>query len=394
MQATTEVAPGLAVTIVAHDVGAVGGMERQLSELIGGLLGRGVEVTVVSRTCDLDEHPRLRWIRVPGPARPFVLAYPWFLLAGTLLVWRHRRGVLHTTGAIVFNRAAVCTVHYCHRGPVGQLARARRRTWIYRLNAAVARPLSRLAERFVYRPARVATLVAVSKGLAGELRATIGTEMRVEVISNGVDTTRFSPNLDRRASTRHELGLKDDDLLALFVGNEWQAKGLSFALDALALTSAWHLGVVGEGDRAAYAQRSHALGIQARVSFLGRRTDVERIYCAADALIAPSAYETFSLVVYEAAASGVPIIATPVHGVTELLTDGVGGRLVERDAGAIAAALEELADAELRTHMGAVARAAAEGHGWDRAVDAYVLLYQAAGLSQRQSRHAASPIAA
>src|SRR4051812_8696412 len=88
------------VTIVAHDIGPVGGMELQLSELIRGLVARGADVTVISRTCALDAGAGVRWIRVPGPRRPFALAFPWFFVVGSLLVARHRRGVLHTTGAI------------------------------------------------------------------------------------------------------------------------------------------------------------------------------------------------------------------------------------------------------------------------------------------------------
>ena len=109
-------APNRTVTIVAHDVGGVEGMEHQLQALVTGLLDRGVSVEVVSRTLGLPGHPRLRWRRVRGPARPFPLAYPWFaLVASSMLTWS-RRGLLHTTGAIVLNRADVCTVHYCTTG--------------------------------------------------------------------------------------------------------------------------------------------------------------------------------------------------------------------------------------------------------------------------------------
>jgi len=361
MRAATE--PALPVTIVAHDVGGIGGMERQLSELIRGLLERGVEVTVVSRTCKLDDHPRLRWVRVPGPARPFVLAYPWFFFVGTVLVWRNRRGVLHTTGAIVFNRADVCTVHFSHRGVGRELGRARRTTWPYRFNSALARPLSRLAERAVYRSGL--QLVAVSAGLAEELRA-VGSE--VVVIPNGVDADRFRPDASVRAAVRTELGVDDDGLLALFVGNEWEEKGLAIALAAVARTRNWRLVVVGDGERDRYAGLGRAL-------FVGRRTDVERLYAAADAFVAPSAYETFSLAAHEAAASGLPLVATRVHGVDELLSDGAAGVLVERDPGAVAAALGRLEDAALRKSMGAAGRAAAERLSWSSSVDAYVRLY-------------------
>ncbi len=102
------------VTLVAHRVGPVGGMEQMLSRLIQGLLETGWEVTVVARSCDLSPHPMLRWARVPHAGRPFLLMYPWFFVAGSLVTWRRRRGVLNTTGALVLNRADVSTVHLCH----------------------------------------------------------------------------------------------------------------------------------------------------------------------------------------------------------------------------------------------------------------------------------------
>src|SRR5437660_8304417 len=79
------------VTIVAHDVGAVGGMELVLAELISGLRRLGHRVTVIARTCELPPDPGIVFHRVRGPARPLALALPWFMLAGTLAVSRRRR---------------------------------------------------------------------------------------------------------------------------------------------------------------------------------------------------------------------------------------------------------------------------------------------------------------
>jgi hypothetical protein len=70
------------LTVVAHDVGGTGGMERHLQEVIEGLIERGFTVSVISRTLQLARHPNLVWHRVRGPARPFVIAYPWCFLAG------------------------------------------------------------------------------------------------------------------------------------------------------------------------------------------------------------------------------------------------------------------------------------------------------------------------
>lgn len=110
-----ETPSGREVTIVANDVGGVGGMERQLTELVNGLLAAGDRVTVISWSCDLPPHSGLRWVRVPGPSRPFAISYPWFLLAASVLARLRGRGILHSTGAIVLNRVDVCTVHFCHR---------------------------------------------------------------------------------------------------------------------------------------------------------------------------------------------------------------------------------------------------------------------------------------
>src|SRR4051812_16176846 len=123
-------------------------MEQMLSRLIQGLLEKGFEVTVVARRCDLPSHPRLRWARVPAPARPFLIMYPWFFVIGSIVTWARRRGVLNTTGALVFNRADVSTVHLCHHGiqTKTDASRASRPGPLYRLNAVGAAWLSREAE--------------------------------------------------------------------------------------------------------------------------------------------------------------------------------------------------------------------------------------------------------
>ena len=108
------------VTIVANDIGPEGGMELQLRTLVGGLLAAGDRVTVLSWTCSLPPHPNLRWVRVPGPSRPFALAYPLFLaLASLWLATRGRGTIVHSTGAIVLGRTDVNTVHFCHAAAPG-----------------------------------------------------------------------------------------------------------------------------------------------------------------------------------------------------------------------------------------------------------------------------------
>lgn len=361
------------VTLVAHDIGPVGGMERQLSELIGGLLADGFEVSVISRTCRVPGHPRLEWVRVRGPARPFPLAYPWFLLIGSALVRRRARGVVHSTGAIVLNRIDVTTVHLCHHevARMPDLLRVARAGRIYRLNGRVASRLSRLGERWCYRPGRVTRLVAVSSGVADELRRHFP-EMAesVSTVSNGVDTARFKPGENGRAEA------PASRLTALFVGGEWEGKGLRFAIEALSGLPSWRLGVVGRGDVERYTRLADSHGVSDQVSFHGVTEDVASLYRSADAFVLPTAYESFSLVTYEAAASGLPLLVSRVSGVEDLLEDCVSGWFVGRNAEDIRRRLLALqSDPDLRARMGQAARRASLEFSWDRMVAGYERVY-------------------
>jgi hypothetical protein len=136
------------VTIVANDIGSVGGMELVLAELVTGLRDLGHTVTVIARTFEVPDREGVVFRRVPGPSRPFLLAYPWFVLAGSLAVWRWRRGVVQVTGAVVFNRADVVHVHYCHQvGP----ANPSRSTPLLRAQARIVGIVKRISERACFR---------------------------------------------------------------------------------------------------------------------------------------------------------------------------------------------------------------------------------------------------
>src|SRR5207302_206874 len=223
-----------AVTIVAHDIGSVGGMERQLEDLVMGLRRHGHEVTVIARTCELPDRAGVVFHRVRAPSRPFLLAYPWFMVAGSLAVRRWRRGVVQATGAIVLNHVDVIAVHYCHQiGP----ANPSRSTRLFRAHVRLVGLLKRAGERFCFRVSRAAAFVCVSEGVAEDIRKyfpQLGD--RVLVIHNGVDTESFAPGVrsDEARALRHSLEIGEDRLVAVFVGSEWERKGLVPAIQALA----------------------------------------------------------------------------------------------------------------------------------------------------------------
>lgn len=366
-----------AVTIVAHDVGAVGGMERVLAELALGLRAQGHEVTVIARTCELPADAGVIFHRVPGPGRPFLLGYPWFMIMGSLAVRRWGRGVVQATGAIVLNKVDVIAVHYCHQ--VGVVTPSRTNS-LFRTHAKAMGILSRLAERQFYRANTAAEFVCVSEGVAEEIREHYPeTSERVITIHNGVDTERFAPgvHVEEARAMRKTLGIPKQRLVAVFAGGEWKRKGLRPAIEALASSPSWDLVVAGGGDERYYRELADSLGVGKAVHWLGVVRDIEIVYEMADAFLLPTSYETFSLVTFEAAASGLAVLATPVSGVRELIQDGRNGFLITQEPREIAARLEQLAaDPALRIRLGLAARESVLKFTWEAMVEKHRALYE------------------
>jgi UDP-glucose:(heptosyl)LPS alpha-1,3-glucosyltransferase len=365
-----------AVTIVAHDVGSVGGMERQLGELIAGLRRRGHPVTVIAWKCELPEGVDADVHIVGGPRRPFPLGYLSFLVRGSLALRRHRRGVVQATGAIVLNGVDVLAIHCCH-----QVYRAapRREGVLYSAYESLVGLMKRVGERVIVERNRRAAIVCVSEGVADEMREHFPRAAgRVVAIHNGVDTERFRPGAarERARGLRASAGVAPGHLAVSFVARGWGHKGLGQLIEALAMADDWELLVAGTGDERTYRTLAERCGVADRVHWLGVVNDIQTVYEASDAFALPSSYETFSLVVFEAAATGVPVLATDVNGVRELIVDGTTGFVVKRDAADLALRLNELAGDELlRGRIGAAAREATLAFSWERMVERHVELY-------------------
>ena len=366
------------IALVAHDIHDRGGMERAFAELIR----RGHDAArfvVVSATIDDELRESVQWRRVPSPSRPFPLKFVWFFAIAATRLRRVDADLVHTLGAIVPNRADVASVHFCHAAFAEHSDIRRDDSSLRRLNGWLTRTLSLAAERWCYRPSRLQLAAVVSQGVEEEMQRHFP-GLSVSLTPNGVDTERFAPDLDSRLEVRREYSVGADEVIALFVGGDWQRKGLSIAVEGLAVAVSsgadqLRLWVVGRGDEEGARRIAERLGVAERVHFLGPREDTERFFRAVDLFVLPSLYETFSLAAHEAARCGIPVVATPVSGVVDLLR-GNCGLLVERNAQAVGAAMARLAaDGDLRLRMGRCAQRRVRRFTWDASVESVLDAY-------------------
>lgn len=176
----------------------------------------------------------------------------------------------------------------------------------------------------------------------------------------GSECALLGPECDKkarvRAEVRAEIGLSPDSVAIGCVGLLWFAKGQEFLLRALPLIErelaprketgkqGAHLTFVGSGEDEPKLRRlSQEIGVADRVFFLGWRSDIHRILCGFDIYVQPSISEGLVLSLIEASAAGLPIVASRVGGVPEIVRDGIDGLLVPpRDVEALAAAVVEL----------------------------------------------------
>jgi glycosyltransferase involved in cell wall biosynthesis len=207
---------------------------------------------------------------------------------------------------------------------------------------------------------------------------------KIRLIPNGVDTVRFRPDREARGIMRDALGLQDS-FVWLAVGRFERAKDYPNMLRAFAGVVARRpearLLIAGQGTLQGEAEQLAAkLKIADRVHFLGVRKDIPALMNAADAYVMSSAWEGTPMVLLEAGATGLPIVATAVGGNGEVIVDGQTGFLVPPgDSEALMQAMLRLMDLspEERVRMGLAGRAHVEAnYSLERVVDQWEKLYQ------------------
>jgi glycosyltransferase involved in cell wall biosynthesis len=324
----------------------IGGCHRRLLE---GLC-REHDFTVFAAEFDNPCPERILWVRVPAIRRPLVVLFVTFFGMAPLVFWYHRVrtrrrfDLIQTVESYVALRSLTYS-HFCHRAYL--------RTWWRDSGATGPRALLRwldhalrsAAEPWTYRLA--SAVVVPSEGLASELAFEYPqVRDRIRVIPNPIDTRRMMrPSHFDAVAFRQRIGLRPHDVVLVFVAlGHFERKGLPLLLTAMRRLNRPDVTLLIVGGRTDlvrhYRRTVHALQLGEQVRFVGMQADTRPYLWASDAFVFPSSYEVFSLVSFEAAAAGLPLIVSSVYGVSEFLEDGVNGLAIERTPEGITSGIE------------------------------------------------------
>jgi glycosyltransferase involved in cell wall biosynthesis len=358
------------------------GTERAVVECLSRLAAEYDVHLYSQRVEDLDL-ATVEWHRIPKLPGPHLLNYLWWFAANH--IWRRWDRLFGGwVPEIVFSPGVNCldadvvSVHIVfavfaaqvrselvlRRNPIASWPRLLHRRLYYRLIVWL--------EGKVYRRADLA-IVAVSRKVASDIARIYGRSGEIPVVYHALDASQFSP--ERRTALRDgaraALELAAGEFAVLLIGNDWKNKGLACLLEAVRQAQDANLRVlvVGRDDPSVFAKAIERAGLAGRVNFLAPRPDVEFYYAAADAYAGPSLEDAFSLPPAEAMACGLPVIASRAAGVSEIITNGKDGLVLEgaSDAAALAGMIRELvANPELCRRLGAEAALTARGYTWER----------------------------
>ncbi|MGI8912421.1 MAG: glycosyltransferase family 4 protein [Chloroflexota bacterium] len=311
----------------------------------------------------------VREFGVPFPSYPELRLAPGApRLASTLVSWRP--DVIHLAGPVILGAQGLGLARLLDVPAVGHY-----QTNLPRYASHYGAPwLAPLAWSYlVALHNRCARTYVPSRPVAAEVRR--HGMRRVQVLPRGVDTAAFRPSL-RREAIRQSWGAEPDDLVFLYAGRVAAEKNLAKLAELAPAIPGVRVVVVGDGPFRPALEA--AIGDRAHFSGYLRGETLAAAYASADVFAFPSRTETFGLVLLEAMASGLPVLAMCAGGVPDVVEDGATGLLC--DPQSPAAWLEQArrlaAEPTLRRSLGEQGRRVALTRSWDLTFDRLLTDYR------------------
>jgi glycosyltransferase involved in cell wall biosynthesis len=371
-----------AVVIVDWNVTKASPIGSSILELLQGLHDR-YQFVVVAAYFESPSPETIQHVRVRLPSVPsFIKELCWPSIVRLAFRRRElRRLPSHITRATQgqLPGADISSAHFCHRAYLRTYFSSSGTKGLRRVSRFLVHRHGARLEKKAFQRARVITVP--SMGLWREIAETYPfSREKLIHVPNPVDTARFALDdaFDRDAA-RAELGFGSDDIVFAFVAlGDFARKGLEIGIRGLALlgSSNARILVVGgtKSEIALFRSIAAEAGVDGSMRFVGLQSDIRPYLWLSDAFLFPTIYEAGSKAVLQAAAAGLPMIATRIHGIEDMLEHGVNGWFAERTAEAFSEAMSGAVGArDALPDMGRRARVAANAYDrrffierWDR----------------------------
>lgn len=361
--------PRAAVVVFDWNVSETSPAGSLIRKQLIGLSGE-FQFTVVACRFENPRPDEIGFVRIPLPLSPEILTdalYPHVAMCAYRRWRRHRPGVVIQQGTGGQRLAPdIVYAHFCHRTFLGRHWHYGAPRGLHKITSWLFHELNASRERRAFAKARL--IVVPSEGLRQDIvTAYPDTKTKIRIVHNPVDLTHFTKPAEFVAdSVRAQYSLDANDLVLVFVAKAgFGRKGLKPLISALAAVPSRRLKllIVGgtEREREEARRQAKVLGLGERVVLTGLLSDVRPALWCGDIYAAPSTYEAFSLAALEAAAAGLPLLATPVSGMDEILSPQTGWE-VECTVDSIASALSVIVDTPRSTirDRGVQARRAVE----------------------------------
>jgi glycosyltransferase involved in cell wall biosynthesis len=362
------------------------------------------EVHLFARRAEEIDLSHIEWHRMPGLSWPAVVDFATYHALAEFTISRRSFDIVHSVGpnAMAANVITIPNIQPAKREVLSQQPKPSRIFIARKFTRWLFLETTTLIEKraYTHRPVRTPPLfLPCSRGVEKELikHYDIGAAP-VRIIPNAADTNIFKPLEEaKRERWRQANGFHPQDIILIFAGGEWTRKGLDIAIQTLGKIPSRTVKLFVAGQDAElrrFKSLALELGVIDRVTFGGFRRDLPVALGAADIFLFPSRYEAFSLATIEAAACGLPLVASCINGTEDFITPGKTGYFIEHNADHAAKVLQPLLESrDLRKTLGNSALKLVRAHyTWDRVAemteDAYFeyLEHYPAGNSANRSR--------
>jgi UDP-glucose:(heptosyl)LPS alpha-1,3-glucosyltransferase len=334
------------IALIVHDLHEHGGHSLYTKILAEGF-SRDHEVTVFANRCERPIDARWRDVHVRAwrnSAAATVRTFPLGLRSHRAELARYE--IQHAQG-YCGGKPNVVTAHICAAAYLNSLRDISSRT------RASLRLMANAEERCFRR--FDGEVIAISEKIARELRELYGFAGSITVIPHGVDAARFNGNNRglHRNDLRRQLGIEEDETLALYVGD--LTKAHSYLKELSDVVPEVKFVIVTPSSRYHWSGQN--------VQIFPPTRELQKYYAAADVFLFPTTYDAFGMVVLEAMSAGLPVITSDQAGAAELIEPGKDGFVLPLNQW-VDAGQDILRNRATLKTIGAAAQKTAYGHSW------------------------------